>query len=254
MKWNTDLYDKSHSFVSEYGKSLISHVNCNSGQVILDLGCGTGTLAYELSKKGATVIGIDPSAEMVDKAKNSYPDLTFLVEDATKLPYESSFDTVFSNAVFHWITDQEKLLQCVHNALKPNGALICEFGAHGNIHSIQSAFSKITKTYGYDFQNPFYFPTSDEYAKLLSHAGFKIEHIMDYDRPTPLAGGANGVRNWVIQFFEKDLKFFTQDQQETILNDLDKELKPILWRGDIWIADYRRIQVIAYKNNADAKL
>lgn len=42
----------------------------------------------------------------------------------------AQFDVVFSNAVFHWIKDHDTLLQNVRKVLKPNGWLVCEFGAH----------------------------------------------------------------------------------------------------------------------------
>lgn len=37
------------------------------------------------------------------------------------------------NAVFHWITDHDALLDQIHNVLKANVLLVCEFGANGNI-------------------------------------------------------------------------------------------------------------------------
>jgi len=101
MKWNSNLYDNKHSFVAEYGKAMIDFVNTQTGQKILDVGCGTGILTNELAKNGAAVIGTDSSKDMIDAAKSNYPHLIFQVQDATNLPYKNEFDTVFSNAVFH---------------------------------------------------------------------------------------------------------------------------------------------------------
>lgn len=247
MKWNSSLYDNKHSFVAEYGKAMIDFVNVEEGQKILDLGCGTGVLTNELSKNGADVIGTDLSKNMIDKAKSNYPNLTFQVEDATKLPFENYFDTVFSNAVFHWIPNQEKLLHSVCNSLKNNGTLLCEFGAKNNISEIETAFEKVLEQMGDSYFSPFFFPSKEEYKLLLDQAGFEVKQIIEYDRPTPLADGEKGLRNWISQFFASDLLKFSDEQKEQVLFETEKLCKNSLWKKDQWIADYRRIQIIAVK-------
>lgn len=136
--WNADLYDSKHDFVSEYGKGLLEFVPENKNQSILDLGCGTGTLTAQLSNLADTVIGVDSSVSMIAKAKEQYANIQFMVCDALALPFEEQFDVVFSNAVFHWITDHNALLNNIHKVLKPGGLLVCEFGANGNISTIEN--------------------------------------------------------------------------------------------------------------------
>ncbi|MDL2280836.1 class I SAM-dependent methyltransferase [Selenomonadales bacterium OttesenSCG-928-I06] len=247
MKWNAETYQKNHSFVAEYGKDLLSQVNICKGQYILDLGCGTGQLTVELVENGANVIGVDFSAEMVATAKENYPDLDFHVADATNLPYENYFDTVFSNAVFHWIKDQDNLLKSVYKALKVKGSLVCEFGAYGNIYSIENAFKQVAGNFNYNYDSPFFFPVKEEYQRLLEENNFKVEFIKEFDRPTPLSNGKLGLRNWLIQFFAKDVSDFSDEEKAEIFLDIEEKLKADLWDGFQWIADYRRIQVIARK-------
>lgn len=248
MKWNSDLYDNKHSFVAEYGKSMIDLVNVRKNQKILDLGCGTGVLTNELAKKGATVIGIDSSTDMIKKAKSNYTKLTFQVADATNLAFKNYFDTVFSNAVFHWIPNQEKLLYSIYNSLQDNGKLICEFGAKNNVYKIQTAFEKALKKNGYSYCSEFFFPSKEEYKLLLEQTGFEIEHIIEYDRPTPLADGEKGLRNWMCQFFASYLSNIPHKEMEQILFETEKICKNSIWEDNQWIADYRRIQIIAVKN------
>ncbi|OBR96805.1 trans-aconitate 2-methyltransferase [Clostridium ragsdalei P11] len=248
MEWNSTLYDNKHSFVAEYGKSMINFVNVGKEQKILDLGCGTGVLTNELAKNGATVIGTDLSKNMIDKAKSNYPNLIFQVEDATNLPFKNDFDTVFSNAVFHWISNQEKLLHSVYTCLKDNGTLICEFGAKNNISQIQTAFEKVIEQKGYSYCSPFFFPSKEEYKLLLDQGGFEVKHIIEYDRPTPLADGEKGLRNWICQFFASDLLEFSDEQKNQILLETEKLCKNSIWKNNQWVADYRRIQIIAIKN------
>ncbi|MGC4017807.1 MAG: methyltransferase domain-containing protein [Muricomes sp.] len=243
MKWNSVLYDKSQAFVSEYGNSLISFVPQDKEQCILDIGCGTGDLTQKLREVSGDIIGIDGSKEMIEMAKSKYPQLKFEIMDACCLPWENKFDVIFSNAVFHWISAQEKLLKGIYAALRDGGKLISEFGANGNIYQIESAYRIVVPSY----KSPFYFPTVEDYSSLLQKTGFAIEKIYDYSRPTPLPDGKDGLRNWMKQFFASNLSVYEKEQQEGIFENVEKLLEESLFDGTKWVADYRRIRVIASK-------
>lgn len=109
-----------------------------------------------------------------------------MVCDALALPFENQFDIVFSNAVFHWISDHDMLLKNVRKVLKENGLLVCEFGADGNITAIEKAFMQVCSDSGYKYHPQFNFPTTEYFADLLKRNGFIIDKVYDYDRPTPL--------------------------------------------------------------------
>lgn len=55
---------------------------------------------------GNMEIGVDSSQSMIKMAQEQYPDIEFMVCDALALSFNRQFDVVFSNAVFHWISDQ----------------------------------------------------------------------------------------------------------------------------------------------------
>ncbi len=167
MEWNASLYDDKHRFVAEYGKDLLECIPHDPEQAILDLGCGTGILTARLFNLGNRVVGIDSSHSMIEKAKDQFPEIEFRVCNALDLPFEQEFDVVFSNAVFHWIDDHDLLIKNIYKSLHDGGLLICEFGAHGNIKTIEIAFSEICNTYGYHYISGFNFPTVDDFAQML---------------------------------------------------------------------------------------
>lgn len=247
MEWNADLYDGRHGFVSQYGESLLEYIPADKGLSVLDLGCGTGILTKELSLRVGKVLGADASADMVRRARELYPGVKFEVLDALAMEWKDKWDVVFSNAVFHWIPRHDRLLANVFRALKKGGRLVCEFGAEGNITRIEEVFSRALSAKGGVYESPFYFPSPADYAELLRRAGFAIEELYDYDRPTPLEDGEKGLENWMRQFFAGHLEGVSPDECARLFRQVEQELKPSLWDGTRWVADYRRMRVVAVK-------
>lgn len=247
MEWNASLYDDKHRFVAEYGKDLLECIPHDPEQAILDLGCGTGILTARLFNLGNRVVGIDSSHSMIEKAKDQFPEIEFRVCNALDLPFEQEFDVVFSNAVFHWIDDHDLLIKNIYKSLHDGGLLICEFGAHGNIKTIEIAFSEICNTYGYHYTSGFNFPTVDDFAQMLEKNKLKIEKIYAYDRPTVLSDGEHGLVHWMKQFFSFELVKIPMDIQNIIFEKMEKVCRNTIWNGKEWVADYRRLRAIAHK-------
>jgi trans-aconitate methyltransferase len=115
-QWNAALYDTKHDFVSKYGEDLLSILDPQPGESILDLGCGTGDLAAQIAASGALVTGIDASPEMIVAAKSKFPDIAFQVASASNFQFPEPFDAIFSNATLHWVLDYD--VQCTQQRRK----------------------------------------------------------------------------------------------------------------------------------------
>jgi len=236
MEWNSTLYDKKHDFVAEYGKGLLEFVPKNDGQAILDLGCGTGILTVQLADLCNKIVSVDNSQSMIDKAKERFGNIEFLVCDALALPFVNEFDVVFSNAVFHWISDHDTLLKNIHKVLKPQGLLVYEFGANGNIAAIENAFVKVYNSLGYCYEPKFNFPLAEDFGKLLENNGFVIDRIYDYDRPTVSKDGGQGLVNWMKQFFASELAVMPEHIQVIVFEQVEELTRDILWNEEKWVA------------------
>lgn len=247
--WNAGLYDNKHAFVSEFGKDLVNLLNPQSGEFILDVGCGTGDLAQQISLAGAVVIGADQSGEMVRQAKEKYPQLCFQVQDARQLEYQEQFHAVFSNAVLHWIKPPEMVLQGIWRALRPGGRFIAEFGGKGNVASLLHAVFAAVGELGLDaasLQVPWYFPSIGQYAQLMEHAGFQVQYAAHFARPTRLEG-KDGLRNWMRMFGSSMLAGLSEIQQEEIIRKAEQHLAVTSFYQGGWMADYQRIRVVGVK-------
>lgn len=247
MEWDSSLYDRKHDFVPEYGKGLFDFIPKNKEQTILDLGCGTGTLTAQLADFCGRVVGVDSSRNMIEKAEEQFKHIEFRVCDALALPFDEEFDIVFSNAVFHWIHDHNTLLKNIHKALKPQGLLVAEFGARGNISTIENAFAEVCQGLGYSYQPKFNFPTVEAFGEALEKNGFSIDEIDAYDRPTVLKDKEQGLTDWIKQFFASELAPMPAHLQLSVFEQVAELTRETLWNGREWVADYRRLRVIAHK-------
>ena len=248
--WNTTLYDRNHTFVWQFGVSVLEDLAAQPGEQILDLGCGTGHLTAKIADLGVTVCGIDADSNMIQQAQKNYPTLDFKVADARDFEVSEPIDAVFSNAVLHWIPEPEAVIRSIYKALKPGGRFVAEFGGKGNIQSIAQALFRAFATIGYyraDTLNPWYFPSIAEYACLLEQQGLEVQSARLFDRPTPLDGGELGMANWLRMFANGILAHLSFEQQEQVIQSVEAQLRSTLYQNGQWIADYRRIRMIANK-------
>src|SRR6185312_13855733 len=103
--WDAQTYQTRHSYVFRYGEGVVELLNPQRGERIVDLGCGSGQLTAQIAERGANVIGIDRSEEMIAQARANFPEMDFRIADATNFEIESEADAVFSNAALHWVKD-----------------------------------------------------------------------------------------------------------------------------------------------------
>ena len=248
--WNAQLYDGKHGFVSKYGEDLLSTLAAQPGETVLDVGCGTGHLAAKIAESGAVVVGIDSSAEMVDKARESYPALLFTQANIATFSQPETFDAVFSNATLHWVRDAAGAAQAISSSLKRGGRFVAEFGGAGNIAGIAKAVREsIKEATGESRPHGWYFPTVGEYATVLEAHGLEVRAAWLFDRPTPLEG-ADGMRNWISMFgggLFAGSAAFTDDIKRRIIELAEARLFATHFRNGQWFADYRRIRVVAFR-------
>jgi trans-aconitate methyltransferase len=242
--WSPDTYDEHARFVSDLAGEVLSWLQPRAGERILDLGCGDGVLTEQLKTMGCRVIGIDASAGMIAAARARSLDAR--LGDAHELAFDHEFDAVFSNAALHWMTRPGKVLDGVAKALVPGGRFVAEFGGHGNVAAITTAMRAVAKSRGGDQElaGPWFFPSVDDYRRLLEQKGFNVKRIGLFPRPTLLK---TGMRSWLKLFRQP---FFEQfgDAMGDALAEAEALLKPSLCdAGGRWTADYVRLRVEAVR-------
>ena len=92
------------------------------GDTVLEIGCGIGSVVFELSKQGYDVTGTDISRAAIEYGLKKYGDIRLEVQAAETLPYEdNSFDVVLSFDLFEHIARIDRHVGEVRRILHPGG-------------------------------------------------------------------------------------------------------------------------------------
>lgn len=187
--WNALDYEKSSSAQQKWAREMISQLDLQGNERILDVGCGDGKVTAEIAAlvPRGSVVGIDSSEAMIDLARTRYPEeafpnLQFLHADARQLPFQNEFTVVFSNAVLHWIEDHLSVLRGISQSLQLGGKILLQMGGKGNgseIFSVVEAMvqSSDWRTYFADFSFPYFFYSPQEYQPWLKATGLEPKRV-----------------------------------------------------------------------------
>lgn len=117
-----NLTRKEDKYLTE---QLLHHLKPTKSGKYLDIGCGTGNYTNELQKNGFQFIGIDPSNQMLEKAKlkNNEIDWKIGTAENTGLPQNFVDGIIGSLTIHHW-TDLISAFSELNKILKPNGKIV----------------------------------------------------------------------------------------------------------------------------------
>ena len=185
------------AFVAELGGAALDLLDPKAGELVLDIGCGEGTLTRKIVERGGTVLGIDNSSEMVAAAREKGVDVVLL--PAEDMEFCAEFDAAFSNATLHWVLEKEQAARAIFRALKPGGRFAGEMGGEGNLQKLREALDEELVIRGYvpPFEASNWYASPDEFAAVYEAAGFRQVDARLIERPTPIA---HGVGEWVTTF------------------------------------------------------
>jgi SAM-dependent methyltransferase len=219
-----------------------------SGELVIDIGCGDGTLTQQITAAGASAIGLDASSEMVEAARAKGVDA--FVADAQALDLEAQagrfgqFDAAFSNAALHWMLDPSGVARGVFALLRPGGRFVGEMGGEGNVQTLRRGIREELTERGYSVpaEDPQWYASAPVFRRVYMDAGFEEIEANLIERPTPLPTGISG---WVKTFRTgwMDVAGVAPEDRDDIAEAVERRLAPELQQEDgTFYADYVRLR------------
>lgn len=182
--WDGEKYSKYSEQQLLVARMLLAQYAFKDTDSILDIGCGDGKITKELACKvpNGQVLGVDPSESMIDFAKRTYQgaNVSFGLNMASTIAFESVFDVITAFSCLHWEPRQKEALLCFKKALKPGGAIV--LAIPGPDLALRKALREVGSTptwapFFTGYQSPGRVWTANEYATLLVETGFVIQKI-----------------------------------------------------------------------------
>ena len=270
--WSSEKYQSAASFVPKLTTTVLSYLDVQPTDRILDIGCGDGQLTSQVAQMATQgqVLGLDASSSFISTANQSHssPNCSYRLQDCTDLSAspdtvkEGSWDKVFSNAALHWIlrppATRQNVFRDIHRALKPGGSFVFEMGGKGNVAEIHSAFTAALVHAGISIEEareacPWFFPSVEWMRQMLGEVGFEVVKCESEYRPTRLnpetEDGSGGIEGWLRLMGARFLEAVDEGKREGVLKEVGDVLESVITReedGSRWIG-YVRLRAVARK-------
>lgn len=180
--WNS-FASKYDAFIARYAKDtyekslLLIKKEINTNSNVLEVGTGTGLIAFSIAEFANTITAIDYAPEMIRVAnskleKQKHNNISFYVSEANMIKSEDKlFDIVIASNVFHLLTNADEALWEIRRVLKDRGKVILPTYCHGQ--NIKSRFiSAIMGLSGFKAINRW---STAEFREFVCNEGFTIE-------------------------------------------------------------------------------
>lgn len=163
-------YDQVAELQQRVAKKLITSHAFSGGELVLDVGCGTGYLSQLiLEKSGVKPVGVDISAQMIDRY--SQRGFTGYVADAESLPFaDGSVDVIVSSLAIQWCAFPERVFKEFRRVLKPSGRVVLATLADGTLCELQRAADQ--SQLGRRINR---FPPIEDWCRFAESAEFAVE-------------------------------------------------------------------------------
>jgi len=150
---------------------LIGHSAVTSGSKVLEVGCGTGNYAVAVRVLvGCSVWAVDPSEEMLARAKERSAEINFTLGTAEKLVFPSrSFDLVYSVDVVHHLSSQIDFFTEAHRVLNADGLICTVTDSEWIIRHREPLSVYFPETVENELKR---YPRIDELKKTMTEVGF----------------------------------------------------------------------------------
>lgn len=136
--WALGEYDRIARGIQAVADHLVRFAQVRPGERVLDVACGTGNTALAARARGASVVGLDLTPELLAVAhdrstEEGWDDIAWREGDAEDLPFpDGAFDVVLSSCGLMFAPDQERVAREVARVVRPGGRVAIQAWSPGS--------------------------------------------------------------------------------------------------------------------------
>ena len=180
-----------------WAQQVIADLELRGDETVLDAGCGSGSVTLDLVEKlpNGKIYALDASAEMIAAltktvSERGITNIVPMQASLTEFTLPEPVDCIFSNAVFHWIPDDDGLFGNLYRAAKPGGRLRAQCGGFGNNAHVLEAVEAVRQRPRFEphlrgFSDSKKYRTPDAATAALERAGWHDVRANLFAQPVP---------------------------------------------------------------------
>ncbi len=237
-EWNASGYQAISSLQETMAAEDLARVTPGPRDRVLDIGCGNGKITAAIADRipEGSVLGIDPSQNMIDFAREHYgssvhANLRFEIGDARNLPYAREFDRIVSFNAVHWVPEQVAVLRSIHGALKAGGEALLRFVPDGRRKCLEDVIEDVCASprwarYFETRQRPYVHPAPDAYRALAEQNGLKVLRMEVEDKAWNF-GSRRAFFDFCHVTFAEWTRFLPQPEWAAFITEVLDRYQPI---------------------------
>ena len=252
--WNAEVYERIGTPMRRWAQAVIDDLHLSGDETVLDAGCGPGSVTFDLLERlpRGRIYAVDSSPEMISKITQAIegrgetrvvPILASLTDFALPEPV----DVVFSNAVLHWIPDDDALFDCLLRATKPGGRLRAQCGGGDNIARLMAATKAVESREPYagqlglaEFRKQ---RTAEEAEQAMERAGWSDVRASLFESPVRFDNHDDASLYLRTIILQRHVAALPEAHQEPFLREVIAET--VRRFGEPFTADYVRLDIWA---------
>jgi len=195
--WDAETYDRIGTPMRGWAQRVIDDLDLRGDEMVLDAGCGSGSVTLDLLAKlpRGRIYAVDASAEMIASleatlAEHGITNVTPIRASLTDFVLPEPVDAIFSNAVFHWIPDDDGLFGALFRAAKPGGRMRAQCGGAGNNAHVLESVAAVRRLPSFaahldGFSDSKTYRTPERARASLERAGWRDVRASLFEAPIP---------------------------------------------------------------------
>jgi len=253
--WDPELYNRFRRYRAEPVEHILSRLQLDADEKIIDLGCGSGENTLELARRSpdGSALGVDGSPAMIEAACQLLDGeraelkarVSFELLNVADFRAARAYTLIFSNATFQWIPDQRALFAACFDALRPGGTIVVQMPAN-ETETAKMEISRLAREAPWNAmlrgrERAFHEEAPEFYAAMLTQLGYDRIDCYHLTFHHPMDRPADVVQWYRSTGLRPFLDAIPKDRHSEFLGDLTGRLNAAYGTSGPMTFDFKRL-------------